>query len=382
MFRVKLLFAVAVLLTAAIVPSFPKESREEQTGREFAKQFEEDNKLVTDAKVLERVNRIGQALAAVAKTHEVPTSYGSPDLANFDYQFKVVESDDINAFSLPGGIVYVYNGLIKFANSDDELAGVLAHEVAHAAHHHVMALTRKQSKMDVVIALITLAGGLSKMNRNDLVNVIYGAQSVRTARLTGYGREAECDADKTGVIYAHEAGYNPRGMLRFLDRLAQYQEQRGEVRNLGIFQTHPPSKERLALIAGQCTSIGVKVDRRETAHLAKAKAELTTINGRQLWTVMLAGRRVCIVADAEGITSKERAERASEAINKLLRDGLSPLDIRTNARTGELRGGGKVILKVTAADSSVSGMTPSAALAQAADAIRYALWSDWIKTEY
>ncbi|HOK54837.1 MAG TPA: M48 family metalloprotease, partial [Armatimonadota bacterium] len=167
MFRLRLLVAVIVLLTAAVLPALSKDSDEVELGRKLAERFEEKAKLITDEALLEQVNDIGQRLAEVARTLEVPAGYGSSDLAGFDYQFKVVDNEDINAFSLPGGIIYIYSGLIDFVETDDELAGVLAHEIAHASHHHVMALSKKQSKMDAVIALVALAGGLGKMDGRD-----------------------------------------------------------------------------------------------------------------------------------------------------------------------------------------------------------------------
>ncbi|MBI2843627.1 MAG: M48 family metalloprotease [Armatimonadetes bacterium] len=379
MFRSKTL-VVLVIIIAAITPSFSNESKEVKIGRENAEQFEKEAKLVEDPDIVERVNRIGVKLAQVAKAHEVPAEYGSSDLSDFDYRFKVIDNQDINAFSLPGGFIYVYRGLIDFVKSDDELAGVLGHEIAHASHHHMMFLMRKQSKMDSVVALIALTAALSKMNGRDLTNILYGAQFVRTARLTGYGQTAEFDADSTGVIYAHKAGYDPRGILQFLEQLTDYQQKRGEVRNLGIFQTHPPSVERSTRVAQQLADLGVQVDKRQAADLAAAEISLTTVNGRNLSTVSLAGRKVCTVADDNGVSSYQRAQKTRAAINELLREGLSPFELRDNPSTMQLSGRKRVILQITSADSAAIGLPPTTLLARAAEAVRYALWSDWVKT--
>ena len=146
MFRVKILLMAAVLVAVTAVAAFPNKSREARTGQENSEQIEQSVKLVTDEAILDRVNSIGQKLAEVAKTCEVQAGYGTSDLADFTYTFKVIEDNDINAMSLPGGYIYVNSGLLDFVKSDDELAGVLAHEIAHCAHHHVAVLTQKQSK--------------------------------------------------------------------------------------------------------------------------------------------------------------------------------------------------------------------------------------------
>jgi hypothetical protein len=381
MLRMKILIAILTIVIAASIPTFSSESKEAKAGRELAAEFEKSAKLVSDPAVNDRVDRIGQALAAVAKTNECTADYGSSELADFDYHFKIIEDKDINAFSFSGGYVYVYKGLLDFSKTDDEIAGVLAHEVAHAAHHHMAALMRKQSRLDTYIALIALAGGLSKMRSQDLTNVIYGAQFIKTARLTGYGQQAEFDADRAAVIYARKAGYNPCGILQFLSRLTDYQESQGEIRNLGIFQTHPASVEREERIAEQVKGMGMDVDLRDIQHLAKAKAEPVNINGKELWQVVVADKPVCTIADAGGISSQERARQVSDSINAILRTGLAPTEVSTNAGRSEMACGGKVVLNITPADSAIKGEAASALLDQAAEAVRYALWSDWVRKQ-
>lgn len=384
MSRYKLFIIIPVLFITAAVPSFPKEkeSKEEKMGREIAEHYEEDLKFVTDEKAIERINRIGQALAEVAKTQEIPATYGESRLSNYSYQFKLVENKDINAFSLPGGRIYVYSGLVDFAKNDDELAGVLAHEVAHAAHHHVLALTHKQSKMSMIVALIAIAGGFGKVDSRDLANVVYGLQAVQTARLSGYGQEAEYDADRTAAIYMKGAGYDPRGMIRFFDRLNSYQQETGTVRNLGIFQTHPGTDDRLMRIANQCCEMGIAVDMREVGRLSKAEAQPVVENGVEMCAVTLAGKKLCILVNTETSTSRERADKACEAINALLKEEPMRLGVSVIPETGELRVHGKAIITLTPADCSATGLNPSEVLARSAEVMEYALWSDRVKKEY
>lgn len=378
MSRWKSIILFAMLIIIAANPSFSGESKEEKMGRQIAEQFDDELEFIADEKVIERINHIGQTLAQMAKTYEVAATYGESRLAGYSYQFKVVENKEINAFSLPGGRIYVYKGLIDFAKSDDELAGVLAHEIAHASHHHVVAITKKQSKMDLMVAIVALAGGLGKMNSRDLANVVYGMQAVRTARLSSLGQEAEYDADRTAAVYMAKAGYDPRAMIRFFDRLNSYQMETGTVRNLGIFQTHPGTEDRLIRIAQQCQAIGIEVDMRDVTKMAKAEAQQVEINNARLWRVTLAGRDVCTFAD----DSKGRADGLCKAINGILREEPGKLDISLDSDTGEMKVQGKLVLTITQSDCIAAGMEKPEMLRCAAEAIRYAVWSDRIKKDY
>lgn len=379
MYSYRTIVAVIVLLSAIAVPSYSDTSKEEKIGDKYAAEFEKRVQLVTDEAILERVNRIGMKLAEVAKRREVPADYGSSTLADFNYQFKVVEDPDINALAFPGGRIYVFKGLLDFVQSDHELAGVLGHEIAHASHHHSSYLIRKQSRIDIYVALIAIAGGLGRINGRDLQNVLYGAQSVRTAKLTGLGREAELDADRTGAIYAAEAGYNPMGILEFLQRLTDYQQEKGEVRNLGIFQTHPNSEERSMRLAEQLRESGINIDVRKIANLSRAKVEPTTVDGKDVWRVVIEDRPVITLGDSGGMTSKERADLTSSKINSLLYKNLDPQEI--HIAQNRLLCGDNVVVEVCVEDCEAAKLSETQMLKQAESTLRYALWSDWVKME-
>lgn len=381
MTRTRIYLAILVLLIVGSVSAYSK-SKEEAEGMQQAMDFEKTATFVTDAKVNERVDRIGRALAAVANKTEISADYGSCKIDPFEYHFKVIDSDDINAFSIQGGYIYVYKGLLDFVQSDDELAGVLAHEVAHSAHHHQVALMRKQSKLSSYIALVALAGGLSKMDGTDLANLLSGVQMFSIAKLMGYGQEAEFDADKTGTLYAIQAGYNPSGILEFITRLIDYQEERGEVRNYGIYQTHPNSQERACRVAGILKSRGVAVDMRKIEHLAEATIEPCTINGQRLWKVNLAGKQVCAVVDSGDLSSRQRCEQIRDSINEILKTGFHPKDVKIKSDSCELLVGEKVVVKVESTDCCALGnKSTDELLDAAAETLRYAAWSDWLKTE-
>ncbi|HTQ09241.1 MAG TPA: M48 family metalloprotease, partial [Fimbriimonadaceae bacterium] len=116
-------------------------------GKKACVEIEKVEKLSDNKEYQDRVSRIGQQLAAIARTTPVEVYWGDKRLNKFDYTFKVLKGDDVNAFTLPGGFVYVYEGLIKYVQSDDELAAVLAHEICHAEQRHYAQLVKEQSKI-------------------------------------------------------------------------------------------------------------------------------------------------------------------------------------------------------------------------------------------
>src|SRR5919199_1156903 len=105
----------------------------------------------------------GASAPAATNANPVPATYGSEKIVPYNYQFFVVDDKDVNAFSLPGGYIYVNKGLLDYVQSDDELAGVLGHEVIHAAHHHVAKLEREQHRLGNQMAIGLLAAILARV---------------------------------------------------------------------------------------------------------------------------------------------------------------------------------------------------------------------------
>ena len=128
----------------------------------------------------------------------------------FTWHFYIIKDKDVNAFSLPGGYVYVNSGLLNFVRTDDELAGVLAHEITHAAHHHVAPLSHEQSKMTTEMAIGFLAALLAHVPAQDIANLYQGASYTQMGILNNsYSEAAERDADHGGAIYHVESRLQP-----------------------------------------------------------------------------------------------------------------------------------------------------------------------------
>ena len=206
--------------------------REVAMGWKLAHQVEQELVRIPDESLQQRVSTIGQRLVAVCDRREL------------SYRFVAVDEKDVNAFALPGGHVYVYRGLIDAAKSDDELAGVVAHEIGHIAARHPI----KRYEAGVGAQLLQLASLAAR--RSDAAQGLNIA--LRSAQLA-YARQDELEADTLGVKYVKAAGFDPNAILNFLERLERLDQQkshylpRGVVRPL-YARTHPFVPERIRTV--------------------------------------------------------------------------------------------------------------------------------------
>lgn len=212
--------------------SLVSEQKEAEVGRKAAKRVGKELKLVADSAMRERVQTLGARLVAVAERKDLV------------FSFDVVDEDAVNAFSLPGGYVFVYRGLVEAAGSDDELAGVLGHEIGHITARH--AIKRYQSSLGLTVA--QLAALASRQPG--------AAQGINLAGLTtqlAYARQEELEADQLGVKYMKAAGFDPKAMLTFLAKLQGKDQARltylpPSVVNPQYARTHPYIPDRVRAV--------------------------------------------------------------------------------------------------------------------------------------
>ena len=210
--------------------TFTPTEKEAEMGRLLARQVEKELELVADEPMQERVRAIGQRLAAVCDRQELV------------YSFAVVKDEEVNAFSLPGGYVFLNEGLVKKTADDDELASVIAHEIAHVAARH--AVKRYESRMGY--QLVQLASLAAARRGSDLRGV---GLAMQTASLA-YARQDELDADRLAVGYLTTAGFDPKAMLRFLERLHKLDQDKTTYLPRGVVRpvygrTHPFTSDRI-----------------------------------------------------------------------------------------------------------------------------------------
>lgn len=228
-------------------------------GQDAVAEIAKSGKIVKDKDVNDRVDKIGQRLAAVVNSTQIPADYGNDRVFPFTWHFHIIDDKEVNAFSLPGGQVYINSGLLKVVRSDDELAGVLGHEMTHSAHHHIQSLSHEQSKMSTAMMAGLLAAIIAHVPARDIGNLAAGAQYTQLGIMnTKYSQAAERDADHGGTILVAKAGFNPVGMMTFMQRLGDFENARPEV-TLGILQDHPEAADRVSAITAELAEMHVPV---------------------------------------------------------------------------------------------------------------------------
>jgi beta-barrel assembly-enhancing protease len=199
--------------------------KEEILGHEYSEEVDRGAKFVTDPIVTEYVNRVSQNIICNSD-------------AKVPFTVKVIDSDEINAFALPGGFLYVNSGLILAAEEEAELAGVLAHEIAHVAAHHVTRQMTRAQMFDIAsMPLIFVGGGLGVAARE-------AARLAAPLSMTKFSRGFEAEADYLGVEYLYKAGYDPQAFISFFERIrAQEKQKPGFIAK--AFADHPQTSARI-----------------------------------------------------------------------------------------------------------------------------------------
>ena len=362
-----LLTAVVLLsgyLTGTCTAQPPVEDPEIKIGREAHEEMLKSGmKLISDPAMLSRVTTIGARLANVANKTVIPATYGTENRTPYTYRFHIVDDKDVNAFALPGGWLYVNKGLLDYVQSDDELAGVLAHEVIHAAHHHILKLQKEQDKLNTQLAIGAIAAIFAKVPVADTGNLITGLQLVALQKVNGYSQQAERDADGAGFELTRLAGFNPVGALTFMERLARDQRNRPEV-DLGIFRTHPPEKQRVASLKSKLDLAAIPINRRQTTNQLRLSV-LPAKNQSVIFELQLDGRVVLTSTDKAYLT------QVSSVLDKALDVPTELFDVTKSASSVLIRG--NVVFTIRSSDLKL-GQNPETVADKARDAIRAALF--------
>lgn len=201
------------------------QDKEMAIGRQLAMEVEQQSKMVEDPVITEYVNRVGQNIVLHSD-------------AKIPFTIKVVDNDEVNAFALPGGFFFVNKGLILAADNEAELAGVMAHEIAHVCARHAMENQGKATAMNYgALAGIIFGGAIVGGVLQNAGGIMTGLASLK------FSRSAEEEADRLGVQYLYASGYDPTAMSTMFEKLAaQNKKKPGTITKL--FSTHPQSIDR------------------------------------------------------------------------------------------------------------------------------------------
>jgi len=210
------------------------EEEEYYVGRGVAARILSSYPLLEDKKLTRYVNLIGQTLALHSNK---PSTYGG-------YHFAVLDSEEVNAFACPGGTILITKGMIHAVQNEDELAAVLAHEVAHINHRDGISAIQKARLTQLATLIGTeTAKKYSSQQVAQLVGVFEGSieDVFKTLVVNGYGQAQESRADESALAYLSEAGYKPEALKEFLERLLH----KGQASGGGVLKTHPATADRI-----------------------------------------------------------------------------------------------------------------------------------------
>jgi predicted Zn-dependent protease len=208
--------------------NFVSPEEEIRLGKNVAAEVEKKERVLQNPALAAYVNEVGRKIVAQTERPDIP------------YTFKVIDNDkDVNAFSLPGGPVYVNTALLKCADNEAELAAVIGHEVAHVVARHA---TEQMTKAFGLELLAEIALG-----NNSNAAAQMGADIAGSLGMLKFSRNDELEADRLGLRYMFEAGYSPNAMTTFLEKLGNL-EKENPSRVATLFSSHPMSQQRVDTI--------------------------------------------------------------------------------------------------------------------------------------
>ena len=241
--------------------SIISEEKEVAIGKQYATEIDRTAKLVTDPVVTEYINRVAQNVARNSDL-QVPLTV------------KVIDDPAINAFALPGGFLYVNSGLVLAADEEDQIAGVMAHEIAHVAARHWAAQMTKQTILSYAMIPLMLTPMSYPVYMGLSAAMNYGVPMA----FLKFSRADEAEADYLGIQYMYKAGYDPNSYVAFFGKILQDERrQPGSVPS--VFMDHPPTPDRIVSSVQEIKEI---LPKREeylvtTSEFNDVKARLQTV---------------------------------------------------------------------------------------------------------
>jgi predicted Zn-dependent protease len=232
-------------------------------GRQFAQQVDNSAKLIKDPVITEYVNRVGQNLVRNSDS-KVP------------FTIKVIDSDEVNAFALPGGFFYVNSGLILAADNEAELAGVMSHEIAHVAACHIARENTRGTLAQLASIPVIFVGGWAGVGAANAVGPALMGTMMK------FSRGFEAEADYLGLQYMYKSGYDPQAFTAFFEKI-QAQEKKKPGLLAKTFESHPPTPDRVEKSQAEIEKLlppqpTYKVD---TSEFQEVKSRLSKIENRR-----------------------------------------------------------------------------------------------------
>lgn len=369
--RRTLAFAALGLCLAWLSAAWAEDS-EARIGQEAAAQVEKEYKVVDDPQTTEKLQHIAQTLAAVSPRPDVK------------YTCKILDHPSINAFSVPGGHVYVTKGALAAVESDDELAAILGHEIGHNAKRHALELLRHEAKANARLGVAVL-GALLAGGNVDPGQVALMGGLLKQAVLNGYSVKAEEEADSEAVVYLQKSGiYAPVAVLTVLEGFARMETSRPEV-DLGIFQTHPEAVARVQAVKQELQKLGIPLNRRLVLRSLVPKAEKVTVKDKEIGRLLIDDRVIFEPAVSEGSASPlERAQLIADRFRALLLKNLQlyEMHLKKEPQRAVVHARDQEIIVVLPGDAEFHATTLDKLGDKVMDSIRMAFWAEATRRAY
>jgi len=351
----------------------PEERADAEIGKSAAEEVESRFKIVEESPALPRI------CAAVERIRPVT------EKPHQEYQFKVIDSKAVNAFSLPGGYLYYMQGLLDAVESDDELAAVTAHEMAHVCLDHSRKLMAKDERYTKILTPLVLISVLSNSDSVDPGAIAMIGSLVVQDALNHYGREAEFQADSHAVLYLKKTGeYNPVAVLTVVEGLARI-ESGGAPVDMGVFRTHPHAKERVKAVIARLQELGIPAERRRVTQSLVAEAGSVRKGEQEMGELRLNDRVVVQpAAEVDGLSGMARAEHGAEVLNSLLLANLQLIEIVLQQDGDSIRMAARAetILTVSPEDAAAHESTVEELAEKAMAVVRVAFREEKVQRAY
>jgi len=308
----RLAFVIIFLLITFLLVSFNlfcaerDLAKEQKLGKKISQDIEEKYELVEDLRQNRLIDEIGQKLAKYS------------ELEDLKFYFKILKKEGPNAFSIPGGYIYVTSDLFDYTQSDHELAGILAHEIAHVIHNHALKQTRDNTKY----TLLTILGALLT-GEPDVA--VLGKLTTITF-LNQYSRKYEEEADLSAVELMLKAGYNPVGFLTYMERLYGREMFKPSI-DLGIYQTHPDTINRVNYIKKELRKRGVEINRRVTTKYLEVSTKYVIEDSLNTGIIYMSDIEILRLSYEKSSGTYSKIIDSSQKLDKFISIDLFPYEV-------------------------------------------------------
>jgi len=331
------IFGITALLQVCLVPAvsltFPSTGSEVREGAGLAHQIESHYRIINGTPDAARVARIGAALGNATQRQDL------------NYHFRVIAGGDVASLSVPGGWVYVTDGMLRFSRTDDELAAVLAHELAHIDHHHYYIEQQEMRHLGIMLFL-----GATVLPRDP-------------GPLNAYPQDLERDADVTAVGYLTKTGYTPVAMLTVLEHIVEVARRTGQLGASTADQGLSPFQERIAALQTDFTQRHIPIIRRMPEGYLKITLDPPAPPDGQPVTIRVDGRPVLTLgATVGGQVPLQRAQAVVDQLNAFFNSDPAPYDVHVSTVLDRTRliGGDTVLYEIAPADAAYAQIEPGA----------------------